>query len=364
MVETIYNRLSSVLVTYGILYALSASDAKADRDLRFGPTYTAGKKDTYKFISKKVGIPADEIRTCNPTIGNKLDGITLRLYDVYVVVKGDYISKIARKYGMSLADFLDYNPSMEDLNNLPIGYKLAIPCREPLKDEKPRRENHKEDDVNGDKPNKKPGIKPGMVKPGRVKVAFPSGLELRIVTNPELVGKGKYFEGSSDSYPLLEVSQRQLFKPVSKHFRLAELLRVEEKDCIGKQDKPHVYEVGGDYYFKYIRLDPRLIVLLEKLRKNYGKSLIIDEGYRPPLYNKCVGGGGPHPKGIAADLGEAGYYFTNKGTPRLTKLGKLANKRFSKGGRGFGSTTTHVDTGKSRGWCYGLNRKQCKRLRK
>jgi hypothetical protein len=150
---------------------------------------------------------------------------------------------------------------------------------------------------------------------------------------------------------------------VSKHFRLAEFVKVEEGRCIGRSDEPYVYAAGGDYYFRYVRLNPKLVDKLEKLRGIFGKPLLIQEGYRPPKYNKCVGGKGPHTRGIAVDLSQQGYYFDRQGKPRFTRFGRIANNRFSDGGRGFGPTTTHLDTGNSRRWCYGLTKRQCKRLR-
>ena len=89
-----------------------------------------------RFGSKRIPLKNIKHFFGKPLISYAIEQALRTAFISRVIVDTDspHIAKIARKYGMSLADFLDYNPSMEDLNNLPIGYKLAIPCREPLKE--------------------------------------------------------------------------------------------------------------------------------------------------------------------------------------------------------------------------------------
>lgn len=73
---------------------------------------------------------------------------------------------------------------------------------------------------------------------------------------------------------------------VSKNFRLSEF-------------RP------GDHSYKYIRLSPKLVSTLEDIRQRAGgRQLHITSGYRPPAYNRKVGGATKslHMNGIAADI--------------------------------------------------------------
>lgn len=53
-----------------------------------------------------------------------------------------------------------------------------------------------------------------------------------------------------------------------------------------------------------VKVDPKLVFLLEELRQRVGKPLIINSGYRCEVHNRNVGGakGSQHVKGTAADI--------------------------------------------------------------
>ena len=53
-----------------------------------------------------------------------------------------------------------------------------------------------------------------------------------------------------------------------------------------------------------IRIDPKLVDYLEKIRAHFGKPVRITSGYRSPAYNAKVGGvkNSYHMKGMAADI--------------------------------------------------------------
>lgn len=94
---------------------------------------------------------------------------------------------------------------------------------------------------------------------------------------------------------------------------------------------------------KKLKLDINLLLKLEELRKFTG-PLVINSGYRCPVYNIKVGGvsASQHLKGTAADL---------RGTKmNSTNVYGHADKVFSTGGVGRYKTFTHVDVraGRSR----------------
>lgn len=55
---------------------------------------------------------------------------------------------------------------------------------------------------------------------------------------------------------------------------------------------------------KEVKLSPKLIELLEKMREEIGKPIIINSGYRTPEYNRKIKGypESKHMEGIAADI--------------------------------------------------------------
>jgi hypothetical protein len=72
---------------------------------------------------------------------------------------------------------------------------------------------------------------------------------------------------------------------ISKHFHLSEF-------------RP------GRHSYEYIRLHPALVQALEDIRARAGSSVHVTSGYRPPAYNREVGGvsNSCHIDGLAADI--------------------------------------------------------------
>lgn len=309
--------------------------------------YTVQRGDTLEGISRRAGVEVAEIKKCTPTI-KMWRGEQLKLYDSYQVKLGDTLGGIAWKKGMTLAEMVSYNPRIKDTDAIYAGQMMRVMCgREKVA--KVRRSVVEPAYVEG-KERKSGGKRRGNM------VRYPSGLELAVVTDEALIGRGKYFNGAS-RIPLVKIPRADLFARVSKHFVLGEFVRVEKKEehCINGRDKLYVYSVSGDYYFTHARIDPQLVARLERVRARYGKSLELDEGYRPPFYNECVGGGGPHPEGIAGDIHEPGYTWIRKGKKWVraaTRFYTIAAAVFADGGRGQGPTTVHVDTGRRRFWRY------------
>ena len=93
-----------------------------------------------------------------------------------------------------------------------------------------------------------------------------------------------------------------------------------------------------------------LINMLDIVRKKYGKSLVINSGYRTPEHNKSVGGTSEssHIKGLAADIA------CNNSTDRFKLEGVLREVGFKR--IGMGSTFIHVDIDKDKSqnvlWTY------------
>lgn len=73
--------------------------------------------------------------------------------------------------------------------------------------------------------------------------------------------------------------------PLSQHFKMGEF-------------RPH------DPQYRYLRVLPDLVQLLEQLRSAVGYPLIVNSGYRPKAYNAGVGGAplSTHIDGLAADI--------------------------------------------------------------
>lgn len=85
-----------------------------------------------------------------------------------------------------------------------------------------------------------------------------------------------------------------------------------------------------------------LISMLDVARKKYGKSLVINSGYRTIEHNAEVGGkpDSSHLKGLAVDIS------CTKSTDRFKLEGILREVGFSR--IGIGSTFIHVDIDKEK----------------
>lgn len=92
-----------------------------------------------------------------------------------------------------------------------------------------------------------------------------------------------------------------------------------------------------------VKVDERLIALLENIRNHTGKPVIVNSGYRSAAYNATIKGAvsnSQHVQGKAADIRIAGV------SP--AKVAEIAECYLgSSGGIGIYSTFTHVDVRKS-----------------
>ncbi len=109
---------------------------------------------------------------------------------------------------------------------------------------------------------------------------YPSGLRLPLVKNPL---DPERYAGTQEAVPLVSFEAGQ---KVSQHFKAEEFM-------------------PRDSSYRYLRLLPNLVELLEAIRAELGgKALNINSGYRPPAYNAEVGGvpRSTHIDGLAADI--------------------------------------------------------------
>ena len=93
-----------------------------------------------------------------------------------------------------------------------------------------------------------------------------------------------------------------------------------------------------------------LINMLDIVRKKYGKSVVINSGYRTPEHNEAVGGASSssHLKGLAVDIA------CKNSTDRFKLINILLQVGFKR--IGMGSTFIHADIDKDKSqnvlWTY------------
>lgn len=93
-----------------------------------------------------------------------------------------------------------------------------------------------------------------------------------------------------------------------------------------------------DQGYTGVRVHPNLVKSLEKIRAKVGKAVRITSGYRPPDYNRAIGGASmsQHLDGLAADI-----YVDGVSSDRLYEIAEAVIG--SGGGVGYYATFVHVD---------------------
>jgi len=303
---------------------------------------TKQKGITLADVGRKNYVPLEDVVACNPSLkpDSKLKkGQDVKLFDNYYVKFGDTLSQIRESKGVTLSEILDYN-QIEDPDKIYAGSWLRIPCtkgekRVDTESERGERENQ--------------GIHRKESK-GKY-VIFPSGLKLYRAKDQKgtLTGKGKEFYDPNESgNPLLEVPRDKLFKNVSPHFRLAEFAEVKQTSFVPSK---YVQNLGGDTYYRYIRLSPEYVKALEKLRAKAGRldqsSGYRSYGYNHRLYTQVYGKNATNSRHSSGDGGDIrlSYRRHKKALERIFKNGGL--------GIDHADRFVHVDTrGKKARWSY------------
>ena len=114
-------------------------------------------------------------------------------------------------------------------------------------------------------------------------ITFPNGWETKVVDtlNPGEILTYKPVDHKVAAPLIMAYPDAQ----ISPHFRLSEF-----------RPARHMYE--------YMRLSPKLVEVLERIRNHVGRPVTIMSGYRPSDYNREVGGvsNSTHMDGLAADI--------------------------------------------------------------
>ena len=101
-------------------------------DTGVGQVYTVVRGDTLRKIAARFDTTVDEILKINPQIKNAnliYPGDKINIPDkpsTYTVVRGDTLGKIASKFGVTIAKLLELNPSIKNANLIYPGQVLKI----------------------------------------------------------------------------------------------------------------------------------------------------------------------------------------------------------------------------------------------
>jgi LysM repeat protein len=97
-----------------------------------GQVYTVVRGDTLRKIATRFETTVDEILKINPQIKNAnliYPGDKINIPDkpsTYTVVRGDTLGKIASRFGVTIAKLLEFNPSIKNANLIYPGQVLKI----------------------------------------------------------------------------------------------------------------------------------------------------------------------------------------------------------------------------------------------
>ncbi len=107
---------------------------------------------------------------------------------------------------------------------------------------------------------------------------------LRAKDRKKIREKCEYYNPWNNGVPLLRIHAKDLRVQLTPHFTVGELARIDPKDRQFVRGG-EIIAKGGEFYGKYVRIDPEILTLLEKVRAILGREIKIDEGYRGYGYN-------------------------------------------------------------------------------
>lgn len=304
--------------------------------------YRVKNGDFLTKIAVKTGQTIEELLQCNPNLNRKSilhPGQSLALSQTYQIQEGDSLLGIAYERGTTLSELLDLNPRLKDADLIHPGQQLSLPCRKVSAKKHPQPEETREESQKS-VPKKKQFTKKIL--------RFPSGLELEVITDKKLIGKGQeFYDPWSSGNPLVQVRAGNLDERVSKYFTLGEFARIETPSLARKE---YTQTRWGDVYYTHIRLEPDLLKRLDRLRARLNRPVQINSGYRSYGYNdrlyRRVYHRQPtksrHCSGDGIDI-DIGYKAIRRTIEYI----------FANGGIGKGSSFTHLDTrGRNARWKY------------
>ena len=320
----------------GMLFSLALAAVSSAKE------YRVKNGDFLTKIAAKTSLTVEEILQCNPNLKREdilHPGQSLFLSQTYQIQEGDSLLEIVYTHGTTLSELLDLNPPLKDADLIYHGQKLSLPCRKVSAKKYPPQEETKEESQKS-VPKKK--------QFSRKKLRFPSGLELEVITDPKLIGKGQeFYDPWSSGNPLVRVRRGDLDERVSKYFTLGEFARIETPSLARKE---YTQTRWGDLYYTHLRLEPDLLKRLDRLRARLNRPVQINSGYRSYGYNdrlyRKVYHRQPtksrHCSGDGIDI-DIGYKAIRRTIEYI----------FANGGIGKGSSFTHLDTrGGTARWTY------------
>lgn len=133
--------VSAIAILAGLLFSPAVS-APALAAAACGDTYTVARGDYLSKIARTCDVTLDSLIKANPEIKdiNKIYvGQVIRIKagstipvtgetaSTYVVVKGDYLSLIARRFGTTVAKLLEINPEIKKASLIYVGQVIKLP---------------------------------------------------------------------------------------------------------------------------------------------------------------------------------------------------------------------------------------------
>lgn len=145
--KTFVSLLFVLALFAGMLAAPQPAYASASAAAACGDTYTVVKGDYLTKIAKACGVTYDSLLKANPEIKNpnliyvgqviriksgaslpNVPGVPTTGTQEYIVVKGDTLSKIAANIGSTLTELLRLNPEIKDASKIYVGQKIRVPA--------------------------------------------------------------------------------------------------------------------------------------------------------------------------------------------------------------------------------------------
>jgi LysM repeat protein len=133
-----------LLVLFALLAGLFAAPQSVSAAADCGDTYTVVKGDYLTKIAKACGVTYSALLKANPEIKNpnlvyvgqviriksgaSLPGVPVTGTQEYVVVKGDTLFKIATRIGTTVQELLKLNPEIKNASLIYVGQKIRVPA--------------------------------------------------------------------------------------------------------------------------------------------------------------------------------------------------------------------------------------------